>query len=677
MKHERLYTYLCATGISFCLAAGAVGAMATGLDLPVKLDALVIFCLLLAAIIAGLGCLRHGSLIALGMGGICLLSADLLTQLKTLAAAVAQRLQLGYGIPIPEFLQGDYAKQVLPGLCFVAGVIALAAVWAVQQRKTAIPAALLCLLPLGCCITVTDTVPDSGWLFLWGLGLVLLLMTQGVRQKSVPLANQLTAMLLIPTLLVLLLLFRLVPRNAPDRWNIANLPQRIVSYFSEVPGPAPEIPVSPPKVDLSALGKRQQKQTPVMDVTADFTGALYLRGRDYDQYTGTGWHSTPGRTEELYGFSPDFYEQDGSVVIRVRQSLDYYYLPAVTRQIVLITDGQASNPSHEKTYRFEHCTLRTDWQSSWNDSPSVIVNPRYLTLPDDTINGAWAYLNARKPDQSTLADFPAPDMAELIRQWLRQHVPYDLSTPNMPADQSDLAMWFLNDAQTGYCVHYATAAVVLLRAAGIPARYVEGYAVSVEQGKTVTVREKDAHAWAEYYVNGVGWLVLEATPGGTTPEEPAATQPSQTQPVTTNPTTPTPPTTTPDPTGPFPDTAVKTPPRWIRPLLLTLLWSLAALALLWTQYRLRRKLFRQATRRGSPNRRALVIHRRLCRLSKWIKQPVPPELTQLAQKARFSHHTLTKPELSQLQGHLKLTESAVSLLPPAKRLIAKWLFARY
>lgn len=680
MKNERLHTYLCAAGISFCMGLGALGSIATGLVLPVRLQALVFFCLILAAIIAGLGCLRHGSLISLGFGCILLLNPDFWTELKTVAAAVSMRLQLAYGIPIPELLQGEHASQVLSALCFVGGLIMVAASWAVQRQKTAIPAAVLSLLPLACCITVTDTVPGSVWLFLWGLGLVLLLMTQGARQKSADRGNQLTALMLLPTVLVLLLLFRMVPRDAPSRWSIADLPEKILSHFSEAPVPELGTPAPPPKVDLSALEQGQQEQTPIMDVTADFTGALYLRSQDYDKYTGTGWHCTPNRTEELYGFAPEFHEKDGTVEIKVRHPQDFYYLPAITQDVQLITAGQASNPTGETTYRFDHCSLRKDWKRDWVEPLASSVNPRYEALPDDTLQGAWAYLNAREETQTaTLQQLSTPEKAEQIGQLLSVHVPYDLNTPNMPVGETDLALWFLNEADTGYCVHYATAAVVLLRACGIPARYVEGYAITVEKGKTVTVRELHAHAWAEYYVNGVGWLVLDATPGGSTvPDEPVTTEPTQTQPVTTTaPIEPSSPSTGPDGIEQTPSKPAKALPTWVKPLLLSLVWVCAALVLLWGQYRLRRAQFRRAIRRGNPNHRALVIHRRLCRLSKWTKTPVPPELTSLAQKARFSDHTLTQSELSQLQGHLKLTESAVSLLPLPKRLTAKWLFARY
>lgn len=677
MKNERLHTYLCSTAISFCLALGAVTSMATGLDLPVKPVALVIWFAILAAVIAGLSSLRFGSLIVLGLGSIFLLNPDLWTEFKTIAATVASKLTLGYGIPIPVFLEGEVSKQVLSALCVIGGLIMIATTWAIQKQKTAIPAAILSLLPLACCITVTDTVPDSLCLFLWGFGLVLLLITQGARHQNAGQGNRLTAFVAPPVALALLLIFWLIPKDAANRWSIADLPQQFLSHFSGTSGSHTPQDLSPPEVDLSALAERTQLQTAVMDVTADFTGPLYLRSRDYDEYTGTDWISTPNRTEELYGFDPHWHQNKGAVEISVRQARDFYYVPAITLDTQLTNSGQLPNPNLDKEYEFLLCSLREDWQNGWEDSLMSTVNPRYLRLPDDTIQGAWAYLNEHEdtlPD--SLYDATAVEIADWIRSHLQNHVPYDLTTPNMPQEETDLALWFLNRAESGYCVHYATAAAVLLRACGIPARYVEGYAIHVQKDRTVTVRELHAHAWVEYYVNEVGWLVLEATPsGGTAPEEPETTEPTETQPTTTA--SPTAPTTSPVETQPDPVKPEKPLPTWIKPLLASLAWALAIPVLLWGQYRLRRRLFHRSIQRAKPNQRALVIHRRLCRLSRWTGEPVPAELTQLAQKARFSHHTLTRSELSRLHGHLKLMESAVSLLPLLKRLPAKWIFARY
>ena len=69
----------------------------------------------------------------------------------------------------------------------------------------------------------------------------------------------------------------------------------------------------------------------------------------------------------------------------------------------------------------------------------------------------------------------------------------------------------------GYSVHYATAAVLMLRYCGVPARYAEGYYLSGQDAasgeQTFELDETHAHAWAEYYLTGVGWVPFEVTPG--------------------------------------------------------------------------------------------------------------------------------------------------------------------
>ena len=72
---------------------------------------------------------------------------------------------------------------------------------------------------------------------------------------------------------------------------------------------------------------------------------------------------------------------------------------------------------------------------------------------------------------------------------------------------------------TGYSVHYATLTTLLLRCCGIPARYVEGYVVTRQQaealsdGAQLTLTQRAAHAWAEYYLDGVGWIPFDTVPG--------------------------------------------------------------------------------------------------------------------------------------------------------------------
>ncbi len=71
---------------------------------------------------------------------------------------------------------------------------------------------------------------------------------------------------------------------------------------------------------------------------------------------------------------------------------------------------------------------------------------------------------------------------------------------------------FLLTTRSGHCEYFATATVLLLRAAGVPARYAVGYSVQEKQGDEWVVRERHAHAWCLAWVNGA-WRDLDNTPG--------------------------------------------------------------------------------------------------------------------------------------------------------------------
>ena len=65
-------------------------------------------------------------------------------------------------------------------------------------------------------------------------------------------------------------------------------------------------------------------------------------------------------------------------------------------------------------------------------------------------------------------DMSVTQVADIIGNYVRGSAKYNLQTPKMPQEQEDFALWFLNDSDRGYCIHFASAATVLLRAAGIP-----------------------------------------------------------------------------------------------------------------------------------------------------------------------------------------------------------------
>ena len=122
-------------------------------------------------------------------------------------------------------------------------------------------------------------------------------------------------------------------------------------------------------------------------------------------------------------------------------------------------------------------------------------NPRSLRLARQLwrrSNGAYAYIE------------------QVLDYFRQQEFVYTLSPPLLGRDSVDE---FIFDTRRGFCEHYAGAFVTLMRAAGVPARVVMGY-----QGGEMNpvddymiVRQSDAHAWAEVWLDGRGWLRVDPT----------------------------------------------------------------------------------------------------------------------------------------------------------------------
>ena len=123
-----------------------------------------------------------------------------------------------------------------------------------------------------------------------------------------------------------------------------------------------------------------------------------------------------------------------------------------------------------------------------------------------------------KPESRTL-----PEILDLVRQTLADGFRYEENpafsgTGAGSEGATDVLAEFLT-ARYGASVHYATAAAVMLRYLGVPARYVEGYLLTAEEasavpaGEEITLTSAHAHAWAEFYLRGIGWVPFESAPG--------------------------------------------------------------------------------------------------------------------------------------------------------------------
>ncbi|MEJ2208959.1 MAG: transglutaminase domain-containing protein [Anaerolineae bacterium] len=133
------------------------------------------------------------------------------------------------------------------------------------------------------------------------------------------------------------------------------------------------------------------------------------------------------------------------------------------------------------------------------------VTPRYLQLPDSLPE------RVRLLAEQITSGIETPhDKAEAIESYLRQ-IPYTQDIPG-PAPGQDGVDYFLFEEQKGYCDYYASSMVVMLRAVGVPARYVRGYAHRDKEQGLYSLLQSDAHAWPEVFFPGYGWVEFEPTP---------------------------------------------------------------------------------------------------------------------------------------------------------------------
>ena len=119
-----------------------------------------------------------------------------------------------------------------------------------------------------------------------------------------------------------------------------------------------------------------------------------------------------------------------------------------------------------------------------------------------------AQLLARQWQQETGGD-PAAIVRKAMAM-VTDELAYSLAPPALGRDTVDE---FLFDTKTGYCEHFSSSFVFLMRAAGVPARVVTGYAGGYHNpvGDYWIVRNSDAHAWAEVWLPGRGWVRVDPT----------------------------------------------------------------------------------------------------------------------------------------------------------------------
>lgn len=265
---------------------------------------------------------------------------------------------------------------------------------------------------------------------------------------------------------------------------------------------------------------------------------LRWRALTYDRYMAHGWRTSPTRTWEYEPGHPAV----GQVPAHHR----------LVRQKVRMTGGAnglayaaGSLAVVDRSYRVAWRARQSDafgatveapiyevrslvplagseeLRSAGSDYPDW-VHSRYLTLPEGLPQRVAALA------RDLTATEPTPfDRAVALESYLRS-IPYTLDVPAPPPER-DVVDWFLFDLRKGYCDYYASAMVVLARAAGLPARLVVGYWTGTPERAEGIIRylvtEADAHAWVEVFFPDYGWLEFDPTAG-----RPAIERPEQAEP---------------------------------------------------------------------------------------------------------------------------------------------------
>lgn len=311
---------------------------------------------------------------------------------------------------------------------------------------------------------------------------------------------------------------------------------------------------------------------PRLKVTTDYPVRLYLRGYVASKYTSEGWKEND---QYIYGgdyegvfdwfvknqYSPltnlaayieESRNQDSEFISQNRVSVSiendgarrkYQYLPdsltysslpglyVAKNDVNFIAQGIKT----KSKYSFEieevpEGKYKNLYGASWYKNKSgdedflksenvygTFARKYYMDVPDDI---STYFDNNVMYAGKTLNPF---DALTVVRKYLENQISYNEEAAGYSGND-DFVINLLENSKEGYSVHYASAAVLLFRYYGIPARYVEGYlSYPAEDGSnTVTLTDGDAHAWVEVYISGLGFIPFEVTPGFYEDEEAGA-----------------------------------------------------------------------------------------------------------------------------------------------------------
>ncbi|MBQ7379886.1 MAG: hypothetical protein IJW70_09470 [Clostridia bacterium] len=163
--------------------------------------------------------------------------------------------------------------------------------------------------------------------------------------------------------------------------------------------------------------------------------------------------------------------------------------------------GYAWNYSYADALRYAAQGVNDEQMKAY----TAFVYAQYLDVPDSTRAALEeiAAQNGLKADRLSII--------EDVASYVRTAAEYNLDYSACP-EGKDEVIYFLTESKSGVCRHFASAATLLYRTLGIPARYVVGYSTYAAGDSWTEVKGADAHAWVEVFISGLGWVRIDPTP---------------------------------------------------------------------------------------------------------------------------------------------------------------------
>ena len=252
---------------------------------------------------------------------------------------------------------------------------------------------------------------------------------------------------------------------------------------------------------------------------------VYLKIKSFGDYSGNAW----GEAEEYdkllnSGLSASYLSSlainKTDSVIEIKSFTDQFFLPYYMsytdfKNHNIQTSDVAFSGSTEYIYSVAYG--RFDYQKVFGLSSvhqpyereyRSFVESQYLEIDDET----RAYMDKIIRVNSLRAD-DSLSTVQKVAEYIKNSAEYSQNYDRSLDSEENIVLAFLSTYKEGICQHYASAATLLFRALGIPARYTVGFVATTKAEEWVNVRGNSAHAWVEVYINNMGWVMVEVTNG--------------------------------------------------------------------------------------------------------------------------------------------------------------------